>query len=95
VNVDKQVVFSHHALTRCRLRHAEPDEVVEAIRGEEWEPAKSGRHCARRTTAFARPSPITGRVYQWRTIEAIFAEEADRLVVVTVLVKYSNSRVQP
>ena len=40
--------------------------------------------------AFGKPSPVTGKVYQWRAVEAIFAEEANRLVVVTGIVKYWN-----
>jgi len=88
----KRILFSQHARQQCRRRHADEREVVAAIETAAWEQAKSGRRRARRTEPFGKPSPVTGRLYRWRTVEAIFAEEADRLVVVTVLVKYSNER---
>jgi len=64
--------------------------VADVIRTSPWGPARAGRLRARKTMAFGKPSPVTGRTYLWRAVEAVFAEELDRLVVVTVIVKYWN-----
>ena len=89
----KPMILSDHAKEQCLRRHANEEEVTAAIQTAQWEAAKSGRRRARSTAPFGRPSPVTGRIYQSRTVEAIFVEEPERLVVVTVLVKYSNERV--
>jgi len=86
----KPIILSGHARVQCHHRHADPAEVADAIRTSPWEPAKSGRYRVRKSMAFGKPSPVTGNLYRWRAVEAIFAEEAARLVVVTVIVKYWN-----
>lgn len=72
------------------LRGASEAEVIQAIRGGFWEPARAGKYQARCTFVYGRPSPVDGRVYPFKTVHVIFAEEADKIVVVTVLVYYGS-----
>ena len=84
----KPVIFSQHAKMQMLLRGAEESEVIEAIRKGQWQPAKRGRFQAKWRFIFDRPSPITGVTYRFKEVEAIFAVEADKIVVVTVKVYY-------
>jgi hypothetical protein len=72
------------------LRGATEQEVVQTIQGGLWEPARGGKYQARRTFVFGQPSPVDRKIYPFKTVHAIFAEETDRIVVVTVLVYYGN-----
>lgn len=90
VNVVKPIHFSRHARYRMCLRGATELEVVQTIQGGSWEPARAGKYQARRTFVFGRPSPVDQKVYPFKTVHVIFAEEVDRIVVVTVLVYYSS-----
>jgi hypothetical protein len=72
------------------LRGATEAEVVQVIRGSEWEPAKRGKLQSRQRFDFNLPSPITQQNYRFKTIEAIFIDEPNVFVVVTVKVYYSN-----
>ncbi|MCI0553414.1 MAG: hypothetical protein L0287_20905 [Anaerolineae bacterium] len=39
---------------------------------------------------FGEPSPVNQQVYAFKTIQAIFVEESDSIIVVTVIVYYGN-----
>ncbi|MFN8459005.1 MAG: DUF4258 domain-containing protein [Anaerolineae bacterium] len=86
----KPIHFSRHALDQMRLRGATQDEVREAIKTSLWQPAKRGKYQARKTFAFGQPSPINQKVYPFKTVETIFADEPGEIVVVTVLVYYGQ-----
>lgn len=90
VNEAKPIHFSRHARYRMYLRGATESEVVQTIQGSPWEPARAGKYQARRTFVFGQPSPVDQKVYPFKTVHVIFAEEADRIVVVTVLVYYGG-----
>lgn len=72
------------------MRGATELEVVEAVRGGPWEPAKHGKKHAARRFEFGRPSPVNGVFYAFKTVDAVFAEELDRIVVLTVKVYYHD-----
>lgn len=72
------------------LRGAEEGEVILAIRSGVWETAKRGKLQCRHRFNFNRPSPINQQFYKHKTVEAVFTEERDQIVVVTVKVYYSN-----
>lgn len=86
----KQIRFSMHAKEQMNLRGATEGEVEQVIRTIEWEPAKRGRQQARRRFDFGKLSPINQQTCRFKTVDAIFANEPDEIVVVTVKVYYSN-----
>jgi hypothetical protein len=86
----KPIIFSRHALLQMGLRGAIRAEVEETIKMAGWEPARRGRYQARKSFAFGQASPVNQQVYLFKTVHAIFAEEQEELVVVTVLVYYGD-----
>ena len=86
----KPIRFSRHALEQMRLRGATELEVEDTIHTAPWEPAKRGKQQACKRFSFGQPSPISQRVYRSKTVRAIFAEETKAVVVVTVIVYYSD-----
>ena len=72
------------------LRGAEEEEVRLTIRSGLWETARRGKLQCRHDFNFDRPSPINGQSYKHKTVEAVFVEESEQIVVVTVKVYYSN-----
>jgi hypothetical protein len=79
---EKTIVFSTHALKRMRERGAREEDVREAIRIGEREPAQRGLFSYRLNVEFKRE--WDGRHYGVQQIVPIVAEEESRLVVVTV-----------
>lgn len=67
-------------------RGAKESEVREAIRTGSLEPVRKGRVMFRKNFAFN--SQWRGKHYAVKQVAPIVAEEADRLVVVTVFVYY-------
>jgi len=88
----KSIHFSRHALDQMRLRGATQSEVREAVETVPWQSAKRGKHQVRRSYSFEMPSPINQQVYPFKTVHVIFADEADEIVIVTVLVYYGDRR---
>ena len=86
----KPIIFSSHARLQMLLRGANEGEVVEAIQRNQWQPAKGRRFQTKQRFAFNKPSPFTGISYHFKEVEAVFVEESDTIVVVTVKVYYSN-----
>lgn len=74
------------------LRGADEHEVVLAIQTGTWLPAKKGRLHAQCIVRFDNLSPVNQKFYSFKTIDAVFVEEADRIVVITVKVFYHNQR---
>ena len=86
----KPVSFSSHARIQMKLRGAEDVEVISAINSGAWETAKRGKlQCCHRFN-YNRLSPINQQFYKYKTVEAIFVEEGNRIFVVTVKIYYSN-----
>ncbi len=86
----KLINFSTHARLQMELRGAEESEVIKAIRSGVWESARRGKLQCRYRFDFNRTSPLNQKFYKYKTAEAIFVEEGERIVVITVKVYYSN-----
>ena len=67
-------------------RGATEDEVLTAIHEGSFEPARKGRIMFRKNFIFN--SRWRGKFYAVKQVAPVIAEEADRLVVVTVFVYY-------
>jgi hypothetical protein len=79
---EKIIVFTVHARARMRERGARQEDVREAIRIGEREPAQRGLFQYRLNVEFNRE--WDGRYYAVQQIVPVVAEEEKRLVVVTV-----------
>lgn len=84
--VDKPIRLSGHARQQLGFRGATEQEIVEAIRGETWQPAERGRvQCSKN---FAFDKLWNNRHYPTKQVRPIFVEELNEIVVVTVYVYY-------
>lgn len=61
-----------------------------AIQTGVWQPAKKGRIHAQYLGDFNDISPVNQKFYRWKTVDAIFVQEQDKIEVVTVIVYYHN-----
>lgn len=82
----KPIEFSSHAREKMLDRGATESEVIEAIRTGSTEPARKGRIMFRKNMEFH--GQWRGKPHAVKQVAPIVAEEADRLVVVTVFVYY-------
>ena len=90
----KVIRLSVHAKKQARLRGATEAEVIEAVRQGRWEHARRNKQQAHLTFPFGGVSPINGKRYATKTVEPIFADEPDEVVVVTVKVSYGGEIVE-
>ncbi len=86
----KPIKFSNHARLQMYLRGASEEEVIHSIRTGNWESAKSGKFQSKYRFDFNMLAPINQRFYKYKTVEAIFADEPDKIEVITVKVYYLN-----
>ena len=86
----KRIVVSSHAAQRMRQRGATTVEVERAIREGAWQPVRRGKLSAAYRFAFDAVSPVNGKRYTYKKVEAIFADKPAAVVVVTVKVYYHN-----
>ena len=70
------------------LRGASAYEVVEAIRKGTKREAKRSKFQSRFTFPFDNISPVNGKWYQNKTVEAIYADEENAIVILSVKVYY-------
>jgi hypothetical protein len=82
----KSIVFTTHARKRMVERGAREEDVIEAIRIGEREPAQRSLHLYRLNLEFHRE--WDGRYYRMQQVAPVVAEEADRMVVITVYTFY-------
>jgi len=87
---DKPIVISLHAKTRMVQRGATFEEVTKVLREGQKEQAKRGKWHSILKFEFDKPSPITGLTYTHKTVDIVFLEEPERIVVLTVKVYYHN-----
>ncbi|MBI4699208.1 MAG: DUF4258 domain-containing protein [Nitrospirae bacterium] len=80
----KPAKFSDHAKLQMTLRGASEEEVITAIRSARWEPAKPGKLKTKYRFDFNKVSLTNQKIYKYKTVEPIFADENDRIVVITV-----------
>ncbi len=88
--MEKPIFFSNHAKQQMLLRGAKTEEVIVTINSGGRLDAKKGKYKARYEFPFGETSPQNDQFYQYKRIEAIFAENLDRIVVITVKVYYYN-----
>ena len=82
----KPVVFTNHARQRMLDRGAREEDVLEAIRIGQREPAQRGLSLYRLNVEFQRE--WDGKHYAVQQVAPIVAEEPDTMVVVTVYTFY-------
>lgn len=82
----KPIRLTPHAKERCVLRGASEEEVIEAVRAGEIEPAKAGRKLCRLNFAFNRN--WQGQQYAIKQVAAVTKEDEKEIVVVTVYTYY-------
>ena len=86
----KPIRISNHAHKRMIGRGAREVEVVETVQSEKWEPALQNKMQARKTFKYGQPSPINQKVYSFKTVHVIFADEDAAITVITVMVYYGD-----
>ena len=86
----KPILLTLHAAKRARLRGATEEEVRQVVTNGDREPAKWGKLLARKRFVGAIRSPFDGMLYNERTVEVVFIDEADRVVVITVKVYFAG-----
>ena len=89
----KPIRFSNHAKLQMELRGASESEVTAAIKSGNCVPAKMAKSKTRLRFDFNKPAPTNQKLYKYKTVEPIFADEAEEVVVITVKVYYSNKEV--
>lgn len=72
------------------LRGAETEEVIATINSGDRSDAKNGKYKARYQFVFGDISPQNNQFYDYKRVEAIFADYANKIVVITVKVYYYN-----
>jgi hypothetical protein len=80
------IVIHPHAQDRMRERGAGDAEVISTIEVGERFPAKFGRTGFRHTFSFN--GIWSEKTYQKKQIEAFAVDEADKWIVITIIVKY-------
>ncbi|RJR21262.1 MAG: DUF4258 domain-containing protein [Nitrospiraceae bacterium] len=86
----KQIKFSDHAKAQMSLRGASVEEVVIAINSGTWESAKLGKFKRKHKFEYNEVSMVNQKIYKYKTVEPVFADENDKIIVITVKVYYSN-----
>ena len=76
------------------LRGASDTDVTTAIKLGEWEHARVGRLKTRLRFDFNKTAQTNQKFYKYKTVEPVFADETDEIVVITVKVYYSNEEVK-
>ena len=90
----KPIRCSDHARLQMVLRGATEEEVIMTIRAGKWEAAKMGKFRTKHQIDFNKIALTNKKFYKYKTIEPIFADESNEIVVVTVKVYYSNEEVK-
>jgi hypothetical protein len=85
-NIANPICLSGHARQQMQFRGASEQEIAEAIRGGDWQPAGGGRLECRKDFSFN--SVWNKRVYTTKQVRPIFVEESNEIVVITVYVYY-------
>lgn len=70
------------------LRGAGKEEVIKTIRDGIRETAKHNKFHSALTFDFKSNSPVNNKYYEFKTLDVIFVEENNQIIVVTVKVYY-------
>lgn len=82
----KPIRLSAHASRYATPRGFTVDEVEQAIRTTEWQPAELGRLECRKDFPYQRQ--WNGKLYATKQVRPVFVDEAEEIVVVTVYTYY-------
>ncbi len=86
LNIAKPICLSGHARQQMQFRGTSEQEIAQAVRSEDWQPAGSGRFECRKDFPFN--SKWNNKVYTTKQVRPIFVEESNQIVVITVYVYY-------
>ena len=84
--MEKRIFFTYHALEQMDERGATREEVELAIKNGDREPARKGRLMCRLTLPFGKV--WIKKLYSYKQVVPIIAEEEDQIIVVTVFTYY-------
>lgn len=82
----KPIILSEHAKEQIVFRGATVEEVIETIRSSPWETAESGRLECKKEFPFE--NQWNKRYYKTKQVRAIFVDEPNEIVVITVYTYY-------
>ncbi len=82
----KPIRLSGHARLQLPFRGATEEEIIQAIRSENWSPAELGRLECRKDFPFGKE--WNEKKYATKQVRPIFVEEDTEIVVVTVYTYY-------
>jgi hypothetical protein len=85
-----EIIFSKHSEMQMLLRGAEKDEVIKTIRDGIKNNAKFNKFHSTLTFDFKSESPVNNKYYEFKTLDVIFVEENNQIIVVTVKVYYHS-----
>jgi len=85
---EKPIRLSSHARARARERGASEEEIREVVLKGAREPARHGSWQVTHRLPGGGRSPVDGMRYNEKTIQVVFVDEPDEIVVVTVKVFY-------
>jgi len=91
----KPIRYSDHARLQMVLRGATEEEVAMSITTGKCGVAKMGKFQSRHQFDFNRVSLTNQKYYKYKTVESVFADEPNEIVVITVKVYYSNEEAKP
>ncbi|MBK8550764.1 MAG: hypothetical protein IPL53_06765 [Ignavibacteria bacterium] len=84
-----EIIFSKHSEMQMLLRGAGKDEVTKTVRDGIRENAKFNKfHFYFHFFDFKSTSPVNNKYYEFKTLDVIFVEENNQIIVVTVKVYY-------
>jgi hypothetical protein len=83
-----EIIFSKHSEIQMLLRGADKDEVIKTIRNGIKESAKLNKFQSSLTFDFKSNSPVNNKYYEFKTLDVIFVEENNQIIIVTVKVYY-------
>lgn len=83
-----EIIFSRHSETQMSLRGTDKEEVIKTIRDGIRETAKLNKFHSAHTFDFKSNSPVNNKYYEFKTLDVIFVEENNQIIVVTVKVYY-------
>ncbi len=84
--VHKPIRLSGHAKIQARIRGAEEEEIIDAIRNSSWQTSEFNKLECRKDFVFDKT--WNNKFYKTKQIRPIFVEEEKEIVVITVYVYY-------
>jgi hypothetical protein len=83
-----EIIFSKHSERQMLLRGADKDEVIKTVRDGIKDAAKLNKFHSTLTFDFKSISPVNNKYYEFKTLDVIFVEENNQIIIVTVKVYY-------